>query len=299
MTFDFDLVDLDLLVNVADTQGLVRGAERSHISAPAASARIKKVEEALGTQLFYRTTGGLSPTPAGQTFLQHARVVLQKAELLSNALCKDSKGVKGNIRVFANTLSISEFVPPALRAMLLDFPEVNIDLHERASEDIARALKLGAADIGIMSADVSLEGLQYLPYRTERLVLIVPKGHPLDDHGPVDFCRTRDDKYIGLKESASLTVFIVKAAARLGISLNLRIQVNNFEALCDLVESGVGVGLIPQSVATRHARKLGISIVQLTDDWAIRDLKIAVRDMSALSVPARALIDILVDTDLS
>ncbi len=293
MAFDFDLIDLQLFVNVVDTLSLTRGAERSHMSAPAASARIKKIEEALGTQLFYRTTQGLTPTSAGHTVLKNALGILRQAEQLSEEFRAVAGSVKGNIRLYANTLAISEFIPCALQKFLLNFPGMNIDLHERSSTDIARALKQGTADIGILSADVSEEGLECVPYRRERLVLVAPMGHALARSDTVDFGQTLQADHIGLTESMALQSFIIRAASREGMALKLRIQVNNFESLCSLVESGVGVGIIPDSVARRHAPRLRIAIVMLRNDWAVRDLKIAVRDMRSLAPPVKALIDVL------
>jgi DNA-binding transcriptional LysR family regulator len=294
VSLDFDLVDLRLFVNVVDTLSLTRGAERSHLSTPAASARIRKMEQALGTQLFYRIAQGLAPTSAGHTVLRHALVILGQVGQLTGELRGNAGSMTGNIRLYANTLSISEFIPPALQKFLLNFPGMNIDLHERASVDIARALKQGAADIGIVSADIPSEGLECMPYRTERLVLVTPRGHPLAGSKPIDFGQTLDADYIGLKEDTALQSFIMRAASREGVPMKLRIQVNNFEALCSLVDSGVGVAIIPESVARRHAQRFHIAIVALRDDWAIRDLKIAVRDMQSLAAPAKALIEVLV-----
>ena len=291
MTFPFDFVDVQLFVNVVETQSLTRGAERSHISAPAASARIKKVEEALGVRLFYRTAQGLVPTSSGQTFLLHAQLVLRQLADMTKDLRKADSGVRGNVRVYANTLSMSEFVPEAFRRFMLAFPEVNIDLQEHSSAEIASAVRQGAADIGILSSDAATEGMTCLPYRTEHLVLITARGHPLGNAGPVQFSETLEHHYIGLREDTALHAFMQRAATRIGLPLKLRIKVNNFESLCSLVESGVGLGLIPSTVAQRHAQHLAIDIVALRDPWAVRELKIVVLDMESLSAIGRALIN--------
>jgi len=294
MAFEFDLIDLQLLVNVVDTLSLTRGAERSHMSTPAASARIKKMEEAFGVQLFHRTMQGLAPTSAGHVVLEHALGILRQAEQLSGQFRGTADSMAGNIRLYASTLAISEFIPSALQKFLLTFPMVNVDLHERSSTDIARALKQGTADIGILSADVSGEGLQCMHYRRERLVLITPIGHELASEGAIEFARTLEADHIGLTESTALQSFVLRAAARESKPLKLRIQVNNFESLCRLVESGVGVGIIPESVAGRHTKLMSIAVVSLKNDWAIRDLNIGVRDVSSLTPAAKALIDVLI-----
>ena len=294
MPFHFDFVDLQLFVNIVETQSLTHGAGRSFISAPAASTRIKKLEESMGIQLFYRTAQGLAPTPAAEIFLKHARGLLRQVEQLNSELPMQGGGAKGNIRVFANTLSINGFIPQVLQRFMRKYPQVNIDLRERPSSDIVRAVKEGAADIGVLSSDTAIEGLRFLAYRAERLVLITARNHPLSGAGPVQFSQTLGDDYIGLKETTALHMFIKDLATRLGASLKFRIQVDTFEVLCNLVESGIGVALVPESVAKRQAESLAIEIVPLRDDWAERILKVAVRDGQLLSAIESALVDELI-----
>jgi DNA-binding transcriptional LysR family regulator len=291
MNFDFDLVDLRLIINVIDTLSLTRGAESSHMSTPAASARIKKMEEALKTQLFYRTTRGFVPTASGHTVLRHALLILNQVEQLVGELSESAQTMKGNIRLFANTISVSEFVPPALQKFLLNYPGVNIDLQERASSEVARALKQGLADIGIFVPDALEDGIEYLSYRTETLVLITPPSHPLAASGEIDFAQTQAFDFVSLNDNTGPQLFAMRAAAQENFVMKVRVQANNFEALSRLVMSGVGIGVVPQSVALRHLDERKIAMVTLRDSWATREVKIAVRNIQALSVAARALVD--------
>ena len=103
MAMHFDLVDLRLMVRIAETNGLTRGAEASHMSLPAASTRVKNLEESIGAKLLYRTSQGVTLTPPGQAFVHHARLVLGQIEHLRGDLQSFAKGIKGHLRVFANT----------------------------------------------------------------------------------------------------------------------------------------------------------------------------------------------------
>src|ERR1700722_286536 len=107
----FDLVDVRLFANIAETNSLTHGAEQSHVSVPAASARIKKIEDRLGAKLLYRSRRGVTLPPAGHTFLHHGRLVLRQLDHLWGDLQDYTQGVKGHIRIFANTTAISEFLP--------------------------------------------------------------------------------------------------------------------------------------------------------------------------------------------
>ena len=131
MAIHFDLVDIRLFVNIADANSLTRGAERSHLSLPSASTRIKNLEDSLGTKLLYRTSQGVTLTPPGQAFLHHARLVLQQLEHLRADLQEYVQGVKGHLRIFANTTAITEFLPAVLPAFLAEYPDVSVDLKER------------------------------------------------------------------------------------------------------------------------------------------------------------------------
>lgn len=295
MSMHFDLVDLRLMVHVAEANSLTKGAEASHISLPAASTRIKNLEESIGTKLLYRTSQGVTLTPPGQAFVQHARTVLGQIEHLRGDLQEYAKGIKGHLRVFANTTALGEYLPPVLRNYLLSHPDVNIDLRERTSNDIVRAVSEGQIDIGIVAGLVRTESLETVPYRSDRLVLVVPAAHPLAGQAAIEFADTLGYDHVGLQESSAIHAFLRQACDQLRQPLKLRIQVGNFEAACRMIEASVGVGILPESAARRHGQTMAIAIVPLSDAWAIRAMQICVRSFEALPSFARELVDLLVE----
>jgi DNA-binding transcriptional LysR family regulator len=290
----FDLADLRLMVRIAEANSLTRGAEASFLSLPAASTRIKNLEESLGAKLLYRTSQGVTLTPPGQAFVHHARTVLAQLEHLTADMQEYAKGIKGHLRVHANTTALGEFLPPVLRAYLLSHPDVNVDLRERLSNDIVRAVSEGQTDIGIVAGSVRTENLEVVPYRQDRLVLAVPEGHALADAASIDFRETLELDYIGLHESSAIHAFLRRVCDGLHRNLRLRIQVGSFEVACRMIEANVGVGVLPESAARRHAQTMGIRIVALNDDWALRAMQICVRKLDALPGFARDLVDLLV-----
>ena len=107
----FDLTDLRLFVRAADEGALTRAALRQHLSLAAASARIKALEEQAGVALFHREARGVRLTPAGDAFLHHARGVLRQAEQLRAELQEYGGGLRGHLRVYANTTAVMDFLP--------------------------------------------------------------------------------------------------------------------------------------------------------------------------------------------
>ena len=291
----FDLTDLRLFVLTAEEGALSRAAAARHLSLAAASARIKALEQQAGMPLLYREARGMRTTPAGEAFLHHARGVLRQTEQLRADLQEYNGGLRGHVRVFANTTSLGEFLPPVLRHYLRRNPDINIDLRERLSHDIVRAVIEGQTDIGIVAGLVRTENLQTLPYRRDRLVLVVPKGHALDGEMQVVFADTLDMDYVGLHESSAIHAFLRQASDHLHRPIKLRIQVGNFETACRMIEAGVGVGVLPESAANRHAQAMDIVTVPLSDVWSVREMLICVRSLDALPSFAQELVQLLVD----
>jgi DNA-binding transcriptional LysR family regulator len=293
MAAHFDLVDMRLMVNVADANNLSRGADRSCISVPAASVRIKNLEDRLGTKLLYRTGHGVTLTASGQAFVHHARLVLLQIEHLRNDLQEYAQGVKGHVRVHANTTAI-EFLPATLGKFLAAHPNVSIELRERLSHDILRAVIEGMADIGIVAGNVRADGVEILPYREHRLVVATPANHPIGSLDTAIFEETLDYEFVGLQAQSSFHLFLLRTADSVNKTLKIRVQMGNFEAVCRMIEAGIGIGVLPESVARRHAKTMAIHIIPLRDEWAVGKLKICVRSLQLLPAFARDLMDRLI-----
>lgn len=289
----FDIADLRLFAAIAEEDNLTRGAERAHTSASAASIRVKNLEDRLGTKLLFRSSQGVKLTPAGQALAHHARLVLGQLQHLNNDLQEYARGVKGHLRVSASTTAVTEFLPRVLGHYLAAHPDVNIDLRERLSTDIVRALSDGQTDIGIVSGTARTEGLEVRPYREDRLVLVVPEGHELAERESVAFAEALDFNHVGLQEGSAIHGFLDQVARDLHRSIHLRIQVGNFEASCRMVESRVGVSVMPASAARRHQQNMAVRVLSLDDVWSQRNLQICARSFEGLPGFARDLVALL------
>ena len=294
MNLHFDLFDLKLFVYVADAHSLTRGAEKACISLAAASTRIKQMEEAVGGKLLHRSAQGVSLTAAGQAVLYHAKRVMQQMEHLRCDMQDFGKGIKGHVRVFANTTSITEYLPQKLAGFLTQHPAVQVDLREYLSEEIVRAVADGEADIGILAGDVHTGDFDARPFGSNQLVLVVPTTHHLAGAPSVAFADTLDEQHVGLHHGSAIHRFLQRRAELAGRGFNPRIQVSSFEAICLMIEAGVGVGVLPSSSAQRLAMAMRISIVALSDAWAERELKLIARNREQLPASARELFDHLV-----
>ena len=294
----YDLTDLRLFVAIAEERNLTRGAARVHLAPSSASHRLRLLEEELGTPLFERRARGLALTRAGDALLRNARQVFAQIEQMHADLSPYASGVRGHVSLWANTHATHSYLPDDLAEFLKRYPQLSISLEEHTSPEIALAVANGDVEIGVLAefeGSEAGEGFELIPYRRDRLVLVVPGGHALAARARVRFGEVLDYPFVMLHAGSAIHTFTMNPAAALGRHLNVRIQVRSFEAVCRMVGAGVGIGLVPRSAVPSAALREPPVTVELDEPWAQRDLQIGVKKRSALSGFAAALVDALRD----
>lgn len=287
----FDLVDIRLFIAVADARSITAGADRAHLALASASARIKALEQAFGVQLFKRGRRGVALTAAGESLLDHARIVMHNVETMQGEMARFASGLRANVELLANTVGLAEHLPKALAAFLRDHPDISVDVEERESTDIAAAIAAGSADLGFAAEHALPDNVERFVFGEDRLTLVAGRRSPFAGRRQIDFVETAGLDFVGLTQATALQVHIGKHAARLGIRQHFRARLRDFDAICQMVAAGVGLAVVPEAAARRCARTMPITVVTLRDNWANRRLVICARSFKALPRPAKLLVD--------
>lgn len=286
---------LALFLAVVDGGSVTAGARQVHLSLAATSTRLQELERQLGVTLLHRSRQGVALTAAGQELLPHARNLLGDVERLRHALAPFSRGLRGRIRLAANTAALHGWLPEALAGFLATHPDVDVDVRELASPDILSALREGQADVGMLSNAVDTTGLRVWPLYTDQLVVTgtdarlagLPTspllrdcvGHPL----------------VGLPENAALSVFLQHHAATAGMGLHHRARLGTAEAVLSLAAAGAGLAVLPLRAVLRAAALWPtLTHRPLADAWARREIVLCAPPESALPAFVRNLLAHLV-----
>ncbi|HEU5296597.1 MAG TPA: LysR substrate-binding domain-containing protein [Burkholderiaceae bacterium] len=292
-----DLVSLSLFMQVARTGSISRGAELAHLAIGAASKRISDLEDAVGAGLFERHSRGVTLTLAGQALYRHAQRILSDVDQLAADLSDHASGIVGIVRLVANTSAVTQFLPGDLAGFIATHPGIRIDMDELNSREVVLAVVDGRADIGIFAERTPNFGLETVPYRRDRLVLVVPLSHPLAQtagSAPIEFAAATEFDFVSLTEETSLAQRLAQATTNLGRRLRVRIHVRSFDAMCQMVAAGLGIAVLPDAAVQPHLRSMGLKKIDIRDPWVERELLIGVRDLNALPRPVRSLLDHLV-----
>ncbi len=289
----FDLVTLNLVLAIAYTRSITRGAQREHLALAAASKRLSDLESRFGVPLFDRRARGVEPTEAGRALVRHIRALRESLHALESEVVEFSRGIKGHLRVAANASAIAECIPADLARFSQANPGIRISMDDLTSAEVQAAVAEGRADVGIFVPPQHETRLSCRPYREGQLAILVPKGHVLARRKAQAFDALLDFDIVGLHLGTAAHEQMRERAKALGRTLNVRVQVHGFDAIAQLVEAGLGVAVLPAVVAARFAQVFRVTPVALLDDWAQRRYLLAVREQEVLPAVVQRFVDAL------
>lgn len=284
----FDLTDLRLFLAIVDAGSITHGAAEIGLSLPAASERLRDMEATGEVALLNRGRRGITPTEAGDMLAHHARTILHQMARMRGDIGQYAKGLRASVRISANTAAITEVLPQRLAAWMAAHPQVDIELRERESDQIARSVAAGFAEIGVLSNAVETGALILRPFAVDRLVVVASRHHPLANERQVHLADVIGDRFVGLT-SGALQDHIDAQVSRLGAKLKIRVRLRSFDGICRMAGAGVGIGIVPETAARRCQRSTQIATIRLRDPWATRQLSLCIRDADDLTPSAKAL----------
>lgn len=287
-TFDFEI-----FVSAVEETTFSKAAERNDLVTSAVSKRITELERRFGKALLYRHGRGVTPTPAGALLYRQAKALLRSAQMVEDSIVGFDAGGLAKIRLAANPSTILQFLPVPLARYLEARRDVRVDLLESHSYDVPRMIVDGDADIGIYHAAYLAPGVVSYRYRTDRVGLVVPRGHALADRKELFLEEALDHDFLGYFPRHSLDSFLTLVSHTISRPPNVMLQVSNFETRCVMIREGLGIAIVPELIAARYLDDMGLVLLSLKDEWAERQFYVCVRDALSMSQPVSELLKYL------
>ena len=272
-----DIDSLALFVRAAELRSLTKAAEASHIGLAAASRRMALLEHRFKTPLLERSSKGVELTPAGASLLPHAKTLLVEINQMQAEMRDHASGRKGALRILANTSVMTESLPEHMASFARSNPDARLVLEERWSHEIVRALLASQGDLGVIVDGTPAEGLECLPYVTDRIAVVMQPQHPMARAPDMRFADLLDDDLIALESSSSMMRLLTEQAVIAERTLQVRVEVRSFEAVCRMVQAGLGVGLLPYQAASVLGKGMNLTVRPLTEEWAERRMLICMK----------------------
>lgn len=243
---NFDLGDLRGFLAVADLGSFRAASEALHLSQSALSRRIDKLEQALGVQLFERTTRKVELTTIGRGFVPRARNVLNELENALIGFHDLSHRLSGEVTIACVPSAVAYFLPEVIRQYHQQYPGIRIRVIDESSLAILTAVARGDADFGLTYIGTQDSDVTFLPLLEERFIVALRVGHPLAERMTLTWEDLAGFDYISLAQGSGNRFLIDQALASHAVRPRWFCEVKHVPALVSLVEAGLGIGVVPK-----------------------------------------------------
>src|SRR5436190_12586576 len=249
---DVELADLAAVVALADTLHFGRAAERLHVSQPALSKRIRKLEGRIGGPLLLRRYRDVTLTEAGRLLAEHGRGLLRESEATVMLSKRAARGEAGRLRVGFGIASILGLLPPVLLRFRRAYPAVDLQLRDMSTPEQIRALAAREIDVGFVRMPVSDDRLVVRRVLDERLVLADGPRSPWNRRAGLRSVAGEPFIIISRARSASFYDHVLSVCAAAGFAPRIVQEANELFTVLSLVGAGLGVSLVPRSTRLLH-----------------------------------------------
>jgi len=256
-----DLDQLRAFVAVADLRSFRQAADELHLSAPALSRRIERLEERVGARLLERTSRSVRLSVVGEAFVERVRSVLEDLDDAILGVNELSSGHSGRLTVAAVPSAACGFVPQALSRLTQRYPAVRVRLLDGSLQATALAVLGGQADVGIGFDDHAIPGLQVELLGEEPYLLAMPAGHRWVGRRAIRLQDLGAEPVLSLAAGSGNRALLDQQLANAGVELRVLHEAAHVWALLGMVEAGLGCALVP-AMALRTA-PVGIVAVPL------------------------------------
>ncbi len=248
------LKQIDAFLAVARTASFSKAARLVHLSQPALSTTIRRLEEAIGARLFDRSTRSVSLSPVGTEFLAIAIGLLDDMGTGLERIQSFVAGKRGRLVVAVAPSVATGFVPRVILEFVRAYPEVDVKLHDVLADVCIDMLRSGAADIALTPKRRDAPDLEQVDLFRDHLVVLCAKSHPLAKRRTVNWADISAYDHIAKNGNSSVRQLVDAEYERQGSQLRPVFEVEHLGTMIGLIAEGLGIGILPFSLL--HAIKM-------------------------------------------
>lgn len=255
MRINFDFTDLEAFLAVMETNSFHEASEKLHLSQSSISRRVQKLETALDSTLFERSTRDVRPTLAAKRLQQRAETILDEVKETSRAM-RDESAAFSHQRAQQVTVAtiptvVGALIAPAVSRLRADGRAIRLRILDLAANEVAEAVSQGVADFGICSIPLLEPATEFETLFTDRLALGLAPDHPLAERASIAWEDLSGEALILPARGTGNRLMIDEALARTKLPLRWTYEVGRSTTAMDLIASGVGVAPLPRSALTQ------------------------------------------------
>lgn len=269
-----DISLLETFVLVSDLGSFSGAARRQGLTQPAISFQVKALEKELGAPLIDRSHGRVVLTPAGRTAYWHAKRILSDRDALMGDIPRLTGEVSGRLLIAASNIPGEYLLPPLVGEFASSYPDVRLSLEVSDSGRVVEMVKGEDAELGFIGMRVRDPDVSSRKFSSDRLVLVVPAGHPLARQRKVTVESLKGQRFINRKRSSGTRARLESLFAERGLGpgdIEGVAEMGSTQAILQAVASGAGVSVVSDRAAGQGAVNGTFAVKELADADLTRD----------------------------
>jgi DNA-binding transcriptional LysR family regulator len=293
MSMNFDLADLRAFVAVAELNSFRAAADSIHLSQPALSRRVEKLELALGVRLFERTTRSVSLTAVGRDFSRKARALLDDLENSLLSMQAVAASQLGEVVIACVPSAVYYFLPKVLRLFHQQYPRIRVRIIDDSANAVLESVARGEADFGINIIGTQEPEIEFDVILKEPFVLACHRDHPLARQRQVSWAGLAGYDFMTVDRSSGNRLLVDLALADSAIRPSWCFEAKHVSTLLGLVEAGLGVAVVPRLSMPQgdHPTLAMVELVEPTIDRNVGLIRRRGRELPPAALKLYALIE--------
>jgi DNA-binding transcriptional LysR family regulator len=281
-----ELDQLRSFVAVAEVRSFTRAASLAHLTQPAISRQIARLEGELGVRLFERYGRRVECTPDGKLLLPLAKAIVARADDAARMMREHAGMVSSRVRVGSTGTVFGYLLSPVLATFIKTYPKIHLDLIERDDTLLEEGVFNGELDCAIITAwGSSRAAVMHLV--TEEILLVVRNDHRLAGEKMVSLADLSEEPFLLPGHSLNTSNLLMDACRRAGFEPKVPYRANYLELSKALVRQGLGIALLPKMFVAPGTID-GLTTIPLKEH-VTRDLDLIYSNERPLAVAARSL----------
>ena len=294
MSINFELSDLQAFAAVAELGNFRRAAEAVHISQPAFSRRIDKLEAALGVRLLDRTTRRVDLTAVGRDFARKVQLMLDELDTTLMGIREVGASRMGEVTIACVPSAGYYFLPQVIRRYHEEFPKIRVKIHDASAGDVLAVVARGEADFGLNFIGHDEADIEFTAIREERFVAACRRDHPIAGLKKVAWSALAQYDFMSVGKASGNRLLMDQALARVKQRPQSLFETRHVTSLLGLVEAGLGVAAVPELSMPGADHPVLVS-VPLVEPVVTRSVGLIRRKGRSLSPAAQQLYGFLLD----
>ena len=284
---------LKMFCDVVDTGSFSIAARLNHVTQSAVSQQIRALEERYAQKLLSRSARAAVPTAAGSRLYRASKELLLTFGGLEAGMREQAHEVGGEVTL-ATIYSVGLYeLSPYLKSLLKRFPKVTLRLSYRRSADVVEDVLSGSAHLGIVAYPTARPGLTVLPLKSDDLVLVCARSHPLSRKRRVLLADLEGERFIGFDRDIPTGKAVDGILRDAGVNVNVTMEMDNVETIKQAVELGLGVSILPRATVLGDEKRGALLTRALADGEFTRPIGLLLKKGRFLDRAASAVVEVL------